>query len=1025
MRLRRIAPTAAVLCATLVPARAAAQDLWGELQLPGGAPAARAVLALGDAAGRPDSGWLLDFIRRYDYQTGASAARTALQRYVAFIEAVRTSASAWPDGCRLPTAAMSRSQRDRIVDFLELLGLAVYEDHGRFTVKPDEDRAARERADWLAGAGVEQSDLVARLNAGQPVAIHIPDSTLPLPLPAFWAGQVFRQRDQPPIAAFANDVAAAYTYFGLMALDRETLAFLARDDQLVRHLYENAAPVLAAFGRSMRVHAGVVDTPGANTAPIWEALVGQRTSQPDRFLRELATRDEGWLAFFYDTVDHLDEVHQAAVLGGRLQGRARIDFARRVYDAFKEFQSTWTIAVQPFHRPDFDPALALTFVDVGRDGTVGPAWWPSLFGKVTGSSSWPDHPDREVQSLEKHPADLAWMLRWLADNREEALERFQVLRFAQRSFAGLGPEHAADMDVALRAFRDLPALSLVLERMGVRSPATQAHVATKLRALTYGGGRDEVEPALAAWQSALGLLEQIQRRRRFPEATLTPLLTSLADAAQAQPGHADGRVAAWLLETLLPALGCDPTDTADPEAAAVRAFVTRPDESPVELTWEGLSYALDWRSPTVASALGVRRAHPGLTLTDLMKLQAIRHEMETGPKTVGAVQALVAPISAIQARLAEALPATDGQPPDIVNDLRDVAETLSRVKRPDDVHRASEKLPVVLRAIDAATAAAVPALEYALAVSPTGQPPSLYADLWTRHRIGGRGDAPLKRPGKVVVESWQRIGWHRPSLADETGGGKGLQGALVGLDIALADSQPRALAPFDATSPPDVDDFFRLVLLQGLVVGDAALMSEDVGHRAASAIAAGRAKVAAWVARPPAAEDLRAALLGAGVSEWRANLFAWDLARTPALAADHLTMENLFYLGTTGELPVAFGGSSVPIDGCLCQLRKPRLAVENVLGHWALGLPAAVFSDIRLRLAEHLAAMHLPAALVPAVLPGAVQDFLDHVHQFSPDDWDAPAAWAAHLSQTRVEQYLMGLVSLGVLAPPKGGGDVR
>jgi hypothetical protein len=71
-----------------------------------------------------------------------------------------------------------------------------------------------------------------------------------------------------------------------------------------------------------------------------------------------------------------------------------------------------------------------------------------------------------------------------------------------------------------------------------------------------------------------------------------------------------------------------------------------------------------------------------------------------------------------------------------------------------------------------------------------------------------------------------------------------------------------------------------------------------------------------------------------------------------------------------------------------------------------------------LSLAEHLTSLGLPLSLVPYLLPAATEDWIDRVLQDGPDDWQALTAWPTRLTKSKVDEYLLQLVSIGVMAPP-------
>ena len=94
-------------------------------------------------------------------------------------------------------------------------------------------------------------------------------------------------------------------YVGLMSLDSDTLAFWAANSKAL-DLDTPEAGVLAAFGRSIHVRGRTIVVPGGPAyAPVWVRLVDRRLDEPVEFIRRLLSKDDGRLAYLYDTVAHL------------------------------------------------------------------------------------------------------------------------------------------------------------------------------------------------------------------------------------------------------------------------------------------------------------------------------------------------------------------------------------------------------------------------------------------------------------------------------------------------------------------------------------------------------------------------------------------------------------------------------------------------------------------------------------------------------------------------------------------------
>jgi hypothetical protein len=993
------------------PARqpsAGAAELWGSIRTPGTGPGLRRALGLGDPE-RAESLLVFDFARRYFPRVDNDAGGQVLDRYVRFMTAVEAGAAGFPGGVRLPEASTPRAERDAARDFIELLGLELKEQRGTYLVEARDGDDARERQVWLAANGWPARQALDALNGGQPFKVDVGSVEIPLPLPAYWHAEVFR-RNEHPLVSLAKSRTTTFAYVGLASLDDETLEYFGARPALVRDILGDSPGAFAAFGRSLRIRDGVVQPPGGvDAVALWQRLADRRPADTDRFIRSVLSRDSGRLAWFYDLVAHLDPPRLGFVIGTQLLPGERIAFGERVYSWFRGTNGHWNAADQPFARPAFDPASAVAFVDVLDGGLVGPPWWPSVLQRVSESDDWPTQPDRTTRALKDVPADAGWLLWWLFENPDGALGRFQVLRLAQRLFNSAPRASAPALEISLRVLRDMPALAWSLERMGVTDPALFSRVGWAGRALTNFGDGDEAVTAIGRWQAALGLLEQVQLRRGLDPAVLTKLLLALADTVQSDAGRFRGAVAGWVAEHLLPAVTTAGLPPEDIEPAAIEGFVRR--QAPgLLLTWEGLPYVVDEAGPVIKQVLAVRAARRSPRLGHLAVLNDARRRVEREVKTLGEVKALAADLASVEDGV-RSLSTDDGGPHELSRDYREAVQTLTRITRDRDISRARRTLDVMVRLLDAFADAILRSLAYAVAGAPTDEPPDLSADAWRRHVMQRESAADL-RPVRQLV-------WQRSTAVVLARGGAVVRGAYLALDLALAESRLRSTA----RSPVAAAGAFEQLVSRAIV--ESVVMWQTEGprrspalERAASAIRAGRAAVSRWTDSPPPRAELRPLLQRARVDEARQNLILWLAERSPAKAASALTITELYRLGAADPAAPAWGGSSAPIDGCLCLSALGPWTPEDVRG-WASGALGSTLADVPLRLAEEVTALQLPAALTPAVLPMALRDWTSRVDQTSADDWIALTLWPRQLAAERVEEYLLQLVADGMLAPPK------
>jgi hypothetical protein len=832
-------------------------------------------------------------------------------------------------------------------------------------------------------------------------------SSLPLPLPAFWQ-ETLASPNTPPLVAMLRSRTALLTYHGLMALETATLEHLSARPAVLRGFLGSgvASAAFATFGQSLRVNADGVVTPGGDDdRAVWQQLVGHSPTNVEPFIAALFQRDGGRLAWFYDTVSGLPDETRHFVLAADRRPDERPAAVEAVYRRFAAVESSWQIETRPFHRPAFDGALALMVVEP-RDGRVGPDWWPAVFDGVTRHADWSAPRPATTAAEPDRPADAQWMFDWVFAAPDQARARFGALRLAQRVFASAPREAAPHLHDALGGALEMPLLMLSLERMGVRDPEAMGAIARAARAATHAGSDSRVLPGLARWQSALGLLEQIQRRAALSEARITALVRTLAAVAPTDPDAAAGSIAGWLHDQLLPALGVDDAPGPTQEELFLRAATTPRVPGRPPFTWEGLPYVIDEPAVVLKSATAIRRAMTTPRLQDLVELHRVRRAiLDNRSPTAAAGRDLVRRLERLAPIVAQITHRDDRRIRDFAGVIRAVGGTIG-----DQLAR---QVPAITAALDAVTDAVVPSLLYALAISPTAEP-VLYPEAWTRHG--------LQQPGGVPVSTsrpWRDVAWQFPTDYG-FGGGTRLIGAYLAVDVALADAQLTRIMSAALPVPGVIDDPMRRGLVESIVLTN--LQAPDrVSSARLADLAAGRQLIDEWIAAPPATDVIARSLRAGTVDAWRANLIGWEVAASRPEALRTLTVTEIAWLGsgatTSGDDTPEWSGSSRLVDGCLCRARARRVTHEQLRGR-RLGIQALRPHDIVLRLAELVTSLELDIALVPAMLPMALQDWLDRSRPAWSDDWEAYTLWPHALTPERVEEYLLHLVSAGVFSPP-------
>ena len=982
----------------MAPTAAFAADEWGAIRVPGGVSAMRRVAGLGDGP-RTKTSVIVDLVRSQFGITvkGSPESRERFTRYLDYILEVERLLAQFPEGLSLSSARADRRDPEQLRDAFAMFGLRARVTGADIVLDLDRDAAGVERRRWLRAAGIDAEDMLDALNKGESVRPVLRADEVPLPAPAFWSTQ-FRPGIEP-LRELVATPEHLLTYFGLMDLDRETIGWFLANADVLRRVHDERSVVFSGFASGIRIRNGAVVVPGgAEASTLWERLAGASPSEPARFLINLFDRHGGRLAYFYASAASLDPARQSFLLGQASRDpnaqRARLQYVEAVLRQFAAANPTWDPQLQPLYRPPIDPAFVVAMVDVLPQGVIGPAWWPSIFTRVAGSGGWPARPKDTLSHLVPQPANASWLLAYVFEEPAQIERRWHLVRFAQRQFAAAPQSAAHEIEIALRTFKDMPALALALERMGVSSPGTFAEVASAAPRLPLATGGDDDAVYVRGWQGALAVLEQIHRHRPLEPTQLTPLLSSLARALPARPMAPSGQSTAWLLHDLLRTLDAQVEVADDMTADALRRIFAVGADAPV-FTWEGVPYRIDWRTPVRESALAILTAMPGPRLQHLAGLDEGARRL-AAPRTLDDVAAAIAALERVFA----------SQPSD---QLRDRINGLKKIRTAKDVPRATRERRGVLQLIDGMAAEVFPSLAYALAMSPSGLAPRSFSDSARLHTLFSR----------AATGRWQSYAWQPGEITNRHAGGTAIRGSLLGLDLARAQdllARARGVVERQTAAGGSLHEITQRILVDRVALRARAAWVTDAAD-ATAAIGRGRDRLNALKVAGTVAEADIGDLARAGVSQSRQNQLQWILGRPDRSDADLLlSISDLFHLGRSRDLTAGWGQSGRAIDGCWCVRGLDRGPLERFRGY-AVGYAPAMVSDLPLRLAEVLAELHVPADVIEPMLMFAVQDVLDQAAQFAADDWET-LTWSGRVSPLRVEDYLQALVSRRILAAP-------
>src|SRR5437762_384594 len=453
---------------------------------------------------------------------------------------------------------------------------------------------------------------------------------VPVPLrPEIWNDAIFHRRVAPGdlVTTIVADRHAALLCHGLTALDDETLEFLAGHTSLLFRLYERSAPVFAVISAGIPVRGNRVVPAGANESltrggrdrddvtALWETVVGEKVTRPERFLTALFEAGEGRVAYLFDTVGHLDPARRRFALGLWIDDSVRRlerfkALATAGLGAFKE----WHVRTMPYSRAPWDFAMAVMRLEVNEDGAPAPPASRAFWSRALANGDVAEETVLPAKGGDA-PIDALWLAETVgeADIRQR-VDRLDQIAFAQRRFAALAP---ADAPSAIAAVRGLPhcrMLLLTLERIGVRPPALYAAAARQAQRLaSLSGGR--AFAAHSQFQGALAIVARMATVRTVTHGQAEFLIERLAGLPITDEGRFAGGTARWLREELGPAVASALPARAETPATvaatldvhhgppgditledAIIAAVAGPpsaDGTSAPIIWEGQRYRLD------------------------------------------------------------------------------------------------------------------------------------------------------------------------------------------------------------------------------------------------------------------------------------------------------------------------------------------------------------------------------------------------------------------------------------------------
>jgi hypothetical protein len=274
-----------------------------------------------------------------------------LKRYIAQARALRRMAG--------PSGVLRVSSCAEATPLLRVLGFRIREGCG-----PDAaiETVEVQQAFLTADSGFPLAELEDAVRSGRPFEY----SYVSAPVPVLFTASDWIQSDQDNqntdadvVDSLVNDGTLARLYWGLSRLDEETRNALRRSPGL--RALQPLAPLLDFYGSQISIRSGKVLVPGGPPAEAaWTALVGASPASPGEFVVKLLSKDEGWLAAYFDALSRVNRAQQPFFTDPiRLQ---------RDYDALRGRNLSPGPARFVFFRPDPNLLLLLTRLQVDAGG---------------------------------------------------------------------------------------------------------------------------------------------------------------------------------------------------------------------------------------------------------------------------------------------------------------------------------------------------------------------------------------------------------------------------------------------------------------------------------------------------------------------------------------------------------------------------------------------------------------------------------------------------------------------------------
>lgn len=845
--------------------------------------------------------------------------------------------------------------------------------------------------------------------------------TVPLPLsPSIWIDVILggRATAETLVADILRSPGASLLYCGLLSLDDPTRAWLATKPQLLSEIATRHAAAFLVASPALHFDGTGFRLPGGDRARVvWESLVGRPSSDPG-FLRAVIAERDGRLAYFLASMASLEPARVSLALNLDAPEAVRIESARRLYGVFQRLAEGWNLNERPFWRPALDPALLLSDLTATADGRASlpgnRAFWTAVFDDGGPDRTIAESAERDLVRVE--PLEFTWLAEQIFRSSQVVQRRpYHTVLFASRVLDAVTRDNVRDAVTALRASGAYPALITTLERGGATDVATYARVVRRAAQLSDAGGR--AVRAVAQFSGALAFLTRAAARGSLTPKTYSAAVSSLAAIELGDRGEYDGRIVRWFEAFIVSAQQNRPPAASPPEPVSVvyQDAVTPIDRQALRILagdaampsrtvdWEGTRYRLDFTFAELTRLARVLGDEARPYLSSAIALLDVADGLRQRPLTSATLRDQSAAIDRIDAAL-RCGDAEDWAFSDALKRCRELAAAFQRAAKTGDATSGERLAPRARALADDVLARGFVELAYAVAL---GQPEVAAISA---------GDAASRHDFGLTALGLGSSGpWRYPTAGGDRTHDWHVTGSLLGLDVRLAQFGLMALSSKPPIRP-SINDEDRQGIIESVALGTPPLLADADLQAIAAAMKKGRARAAAI----RTAIDAELVATEIPLNQMRRTLLRWVAGNDPDRIGAFLSPIELLVLGGGAAMPPrlnAWGISGEARLGCLClQLVSPA-GLDRLSGRWYSGIFATGFGDLPLRLAELLAELSMPAALLTPVMASAALDFITNVRLRDADDRRGFVEFVHALRVDNMEQYLGLLTTDGPLVP--------